>query len=117
MLQALFEALLTGSALGTEALIDLFTLKDNETPETIYDYGGPSPHSSSSLISTQNATTLQAVGEELEWTKLGWSIATLKENLGKSGSRKQATSPAGFGWYKEERRMGQRVIGEGGMYI
>jgi hypothetical protein len=86
-------------------------------PETIYDYGGPSPHSSSSMTSDHNSSVLAALGEELGWTKSGWSIATLKDRLAKSGHRNQAASPAGFGWYKEERRVGQRVIGEGGMYI
>lgn len=83
----------------------------------MYDYGGPSPHSPSPLISSQLMDLLRSLGEELGWIALGWNTSAMKEKLGKSGSHSQTESPAGFGWYKEGRRLGQRVIGEGGMYI
>lgn len=85
MLQALFEALLTGSSLGTEALIDLFSLKDNDTPETVYDYA----HALDILVRDKTTpkarlqVALSTIWRRIylrdNWSDIGQSTSTLSD--------------------------------------
>lgn len=101
------------------------TARRQLAPVEIYDYGGPSPYSDSSIDSSRNSQdSLTKLASLLGWEQVGWKLSTLTSKAGKQGGRSRSRSNAaapkresGFGWWKEERRIGEREIGEGGMYI
>lgn len=83
-----------------------------QIPEQIYDFGGPSPHEGGDSAAVKR--DLQAAGSILGWEELGWKVPRPVATT--SNGRRQTSIP-GFGWWKEQRRLGEREIGEGAMYL
>jgi len=105
--------------------------RQSTVPESIYDYGGPSPYAASLLASPENLAALRRLSDGLQWqTRIAWQVPSKEKlsSIGKLKGRRDGagrgatttkldSSQAGFGWLREERRLGEREIGEGGMYM
>ncbi len=99
---------------STSSSLISHSARRQQAPEQIYDFGGPSPHSET-ISSTDE---LRKVAESLDWAQLGWKMPeTPRESRAKRDRKPDSASPAGFGWWKEQRRLGEREIGEGAMYL
>lgn len=87
--------------------------------ESIYDYGGPSPYKSSLLALPAVQAKLRYLADQLEWSRrFGWHLPSYHAAEPAIKSRlTEATNQAGFGWCKAKRVQGQRIIGEGAMYL
>jgi hypothetical protein len=86
-------------------------------PESVYDYGGPSPNSESLLNSVDNKRALTQLGEQLKWNDLGRSIASSPSNGSSISGTAKAQKEVGFGWWEKAKHAQRQTIRDGGMYI